>query len=642
MQTKPHGGWVALALRRPGGRAARSAGAGHDRHHRGDRQGPAGRRRAGRHRDHHRGGQGHVVAPTPRTPTGLRGALPDPRHLRAWRSSCRASQVHPQRRRAPGQPARARRRDARARRPRRGDGGGRPGAPHPHRLRRDGRGDRGAGGARAAAERPQLRDARLPGARASPPARSGENLSGASTFNPRGASNFNALGSQANTNAWLVDGIDNNEYTFNTVIVQPTVESVREFKVLTGTFSAEFGRGAGVVSVSTKSGNNEWHGTAFEYLRNERFDAKNFFALPTAPKAPLDRHQFGAALSGPIVKNRTFFFVDYAGIKEDRGQVFVNTVPTEADAPRRLQQLPRPERQPDPDLRPAHHAAQPERRRGVIRDPFPGNVIPADRLDAVGRNVASIYPLPERAGQLRQLHLDRQPLRPRPLLHRPRRPPRGRPRQLLRPLQLREVQARRAPGPGRLLPGDAPGGGGAVRPRALRGRHPEHAPHHPRRRLQLDPPLRADRRQRAAPGLREDQPRDPAVGLRPRRRDQPRHPGHQHQRVHDRPAQHRHRSRAGCGGGPDRHFRGPGLPAREPEADPLPARGHALVGHGPPLAQDRLSLHPPQALPVHQRQHPQQHHHRPQPDQQPADQQRRAPASPPCCSATRRAARAPS
>ncbi len=91
----------------------------------------------------------------------------------------------------------------------------------------------------------------------------GENLSGASTFNPRGASNFNALGSQANTNAWLVDGIDNNEFTFNTVIVQPTVESVREFKVLTGTFSAEFGRGAGVVSVSTKSGNKEWHGTVF-------------------------------------------------------------------------------------------------------------------------------------------------------------------------------------------------------------------------------------------------------------------------------------------------------------------------------------------------------------------------------------------
>jgi hypothetical protein len=98
----------------------------------------------------------------------------------------------------------------------------------------------------------------------------GENLSGASTFNPRGASNFNALGSQANTNAWLVDGIDNNEFTFNTVIVQPTVESVREFKVLTGTFSAEFGRGAGVVSVSTKSGNNEWHGLRLSAQRGLR------------------------------------------------------------------------------------------------------------------------------------------------------------------------------------------------------------------------------------------------------------------------------------------------------------------------------------------------------------------------------------
>jgi hypothetical protein len=229
------------------------------------------------------------------------------------------------------------------------------------------------------------------------PGQAGENLSGASTFNPRGASNFNALGSQANTNAWLVDGIDNNEYTFNTVIVQPTVESVREFKVLTGTFSAEFGRGAGVVSVSTKSGQNAWHGTAFEYLRNEKFDAKNFFALPTAPKAPLDRHQFGASLSGPIIKNKTFFFVDYAGQKEERGQVFVNTVPTAAT--RRGDFSDYRDRNGnliviyDPlTTRPNPNGS------GVIRDPFPGNVIPANRLDPVGRNVASIYPLPNGPG----------------------------------------------------------------------------------------------------------------------------------------------------------------------------------------------------------------------------------------------------
>jgi hypothetical protein len=229
------------------------------------------------------------------------------------------------------------------------------------------------------------------------PGQVGENLSGASTFNPRGASNFNALGSSANTNAWLVDGIDNNEFTFNTVIVQPTVESVREFKVLTGTFSAEFGRGAGVVSVSTKSGNNEWHGTVFEYLRNERFDAKNFFALPTATKAPLDRHQYGAALSGPIIKNKTFFFVDWAAQREDRGQVFVNTVPTEAMR-----------RGDFSDYRAANGSliliydplttqVNPNG-AGFIRQPFPGNIIPANRLDSVGLNVGSIYPLPNGPG----------------------------------------------------------------------------------------------------------------------------------------------------------------------------------------------------------------------------------------------------
>ncbi len=129
------------------------------------------------------------------------------------------------------------------------------------------------------------------------PGQAGENLSGASTFNPRGASNFNALGHQANANAWLIDGIDNNEYSFNTVIIAPSVEQVREFKVLSGVFSAEFGRGAGVVSVATKSGSNMLHGTAFEYLRNDAFDARNFFvrkvALPDGslqvdPKPPLE------------------------------------------------------------------------------------------------------------------------------------------------------------------------------------------------------------------------------------------------------------------------------------------------------------------------------------------------------------------
>ena len=149
------------------------------------------------------------------------------------------------------------------------------------------------------------------------PGQVNENLSGASTFNPRASSNFNALGHHANSNGWLIDGIDNNEYTFNTVIVQPTVESVREFKALTGTFSAEFGRGAGVVAVSTKSGSNDWHGGVFEFLRNDKMDAfQHQFVNPRPTvKPPFRRNQFGGYASGPVWvpkvysgKNRTFFF----------------------------------------------------------------------------------------------------------------------------------------------------------------------------------------------------------------------------------------------------------------------------------------------------------------------------------------------
>ena len=255
------------------------------------------------------------------------------------------------------------------------------------------------------------------------PGQAGENLSGASTFNPRGASNFNALGHQANANAWLIDGIDNNEYSFNTVIIAPSVEQVREFKVLSGVFSAEFGRGAGVVSVATKSGSNTLHGTAFEYVRNDAFDARNFFVrkvpqpdgtLRVDPKPPLDRHQFGGAMGGPLVipalydgRNRTFFFADYAGLKETRGQVFVNTVPTGRtrvgdfsdfrDANGNLIVIFDPlttRANPNFNSSLPVSASNPT----FLRDPFPGNVIPATRINQVGRDVAGIYPLPNGPG----------------------------------------------------------------------------------------------------------------------------------------------------------------------------------------------------------------------------------------------------
>jgi Carboxypeptidase regulatory-like domain/TonB-dependent Receptor Plug Domain len=240
------------------------------------------------------------------------------------------------------------------------------------------------------------------------PGQAGENLSGASTFNPRGASNFNALGSQANSNAWLIDGIDNNEFTFNTVIVQPSVEQVREFKVLSGVFSAEFGRGAGVVSVSTKAGTNQMHGTAYEFLRNDAFDARNFFvrkvvqpdgSLLKDPVPPLDRHQFGGAVGGALVipgvydgHSRTFFFADYAGIKEQRGVTTVNTVPTAATRTGDFSNY----RDRNGNLIVIYDplTTRIDAQGRTVRDPFLNNIIPAERINAVGRNIASIYPLP--------------------------------------------------------------------------------------------------------------------------------------------------------------------------------------------------------------------------------------------------------
>ena len=223
----------------------------------------------------------------------------------------------------------------------------------------------------------------------------GENLSGSSTFNPRAASNFNALGSQANANGWLVDGISDNEYTFNTVIIQPSVESVQEFKVLTGTFSAEFGRGAGVVSTQTKSGSNTLHGSAFEFLRNSYMDARNFFNAKPTLQPPFRRNQFGGSAGGAIIKNRTFFFSDYYGWREYKGQTYVNSVPTAQERTGDFSDW----KQANGTLIPIYDPTSTQVVNGAtVRNAFPGNVIPASMINPVSANVVSLYPLPNAPG----------------------------------------------------------------------------------------------------------------------------------------------------------------------------------------------------------------------------------------------------
>jgi len=134
-------------------------------------------------------------------------------------------------------------------------------------------------------------------------------------------------GQRNRANNFLLDGTDNNDqFTAGRVAVNPNVDMIQEFRVSSNNFSAEFGRNsASVVNVVTKAGTNDFHGTAYEFLRNDALDARTVFA---AKVDPLKFNQFGATNGGPIVRNRTFYFASYEGLRVTRGTTLVRTVET--------------------------------------------------------------------------------------------------------------------------------------------------------------------------------------------------------------------------------------------------------------------------------------------------------------------------
>jgi hypothetical protein len=137
------------------------------------------------------------------------------------------------------------------------------------------------------------------------------------------AGNVSVNGQREAANSFLVNGGDVQEGRNNGASVVPTLDSIQEFRLLTNSFDAEYGRFSGaIVNALTKSGNNSFHGSAFEFLRNENLDARNFF---DPEKGVFRRNQFGGVVGGPIIKNRLFFFSDYQGTRESRG-VSIGTV----------------------------------------------------------------------------------------------------------------------------------------------------------------------------------------------------------------------------------------------------------------------------------------------------------------------------
>jgi len=146
-----------------------------------------------------------------------------------------------------------------------------------------------------------------------------------------GTSGYSSNGQRSSSNNFLVDGIDNNDYQAGAVGQLPSVDSIQEFQVQTNNFSAQYGRNSGsVVNLITKSGTNRIHGSAYEFLRNDALDAKNYFSTPNFRAPELRLNQFGGTIGGPIRKDKTFFFGNYEGARQVAGLLTITTVPTAA------------------------------------------------------------------------------------------------------------------------------------------------------------------------------------------------------------------------------------------------------------------------------------------------------------------------
>jgi Carboxypeptidase regulatory-like domain/TonB dependent receptor len=153
-----------------------------------------------------------------------------------------------------------------------------------------------------------------------------------SPTNGNAGGNFSVNGTRGDQNNFILDGIDNNSNDNGDLAILSSVDAVAEFKIQTSNYSAEFGRsGGGVVNATTKSGTNQFHGSAWEFLRNEALDAAQYGFGTAQPKAPHKQNQFGVTVGGPIVKDKLFFFGDYEGTRIHSAQTDITTVPTQKE-----------------------------------------------------------------------------------------------------------------------------------------------------------------------------------------------------------------------------------------------------------------------------------------------------------------------
>ncbi|HEV2444459.1 MAG TPA: carboxypeptidase-like regulatory domain-containing protein, partial [Candidatus Sulfopaludibacter sp.] len=194
-------------------------------------------------------------------------------------------------------------------------------------------------------------------------------------------------GARSSANTWLLDGAVNTDRLVFAQAINPPLESVQEFRIQSSMAPAEFSQAGGaVVDVVTKSGGRNFHGSAFEYFRNEATDARNFFDDPALPRPILRQNQFGGSVGGPVPLRDTFFFATYEGVRGRQASASVSLVP-------------------DPAVRGGDFSGGSPIFDPLtlapgtnVRSPFPGNVIPASRIDSVAKNYLRQYePLPNRS-----------------------------------------------------------------------------------------------------------------------------------------------------------------------------------------------------------------------------------------------------
>ena len=197
---------------------------------------------------------------------------------------------------------------------------------------------------------------------------------------------FNVAGNAEANNNFTVNGFDNTDTVTAQPNFRPSIDAIQEFNVLTGVYPAQYGWGSGgQIIVTLKSGGNQFHGTAFDFLRNQAImTARNFFALP-GPVPSFKRNQFGGTVGGPIQKDKTFFFFSYEGLRLSQAVLAGTTVPTSAMDAGDFSATGKTIKDP------------------TTGNPFAGDVISASLFNAVGRKLISYFPAPTAATPFGQL-----------------------------------------------------------------------------------------------------------------------------------------------------------------------------------------------------------------------------------------------